>query len=140
MNAPAPADFATNRAGRKALAILDANRGRFVRITFTKRGDGSERSMTAIFSRRYLLGAWRFNPAARGLLPVWDVAAGQIKLIPLDGITILRAGGERRRIAVGPFGPARVAPRPVAPRVERVAVEAPRRSAAETQAALALLF
>lgn len=136
--APRPADFETTTAGRRAVALLDSARGRFVSVTFTKRTTGERRTMTAIFSRRYLCGAWRFSPAAKGLLPVLDVATGTIKLIPLDAIESIRAKGATFSACfVASYAPpARPVPAVAAP--SRPAVR--RRTAAEAQAAARLLF
>jgi hypothetical protein len=85
----------TSSRGRRALELIAAQKGSIISVQFTKRTDGTERTMALVFSPAYLDSTSRMNMAAKGLLPVYDLHAGQRKCIPLDAIKAVRTRGQR---------------------------------------------
>ena len=73
------------------MAVLKANNGRFVGVTFTKK-DGSTRRMNLIFSARKVAEhRFNFNPITKGLIPVWDVVKAGIRFINCNDSVEVRA-------------------------------------------------
>lgn len=81
-----------NRTDARNLITENARRTLIVR--FIKRTTGELRRMVCIY---YPEGAkkatFRFNPVAKGLVPVWDVEKGGHRFINLDGVQSVKIGG-----------------------------------------------
>lgn len=75
--------------------VRRASNGRFFRVSFVKRGDGSERSMLARTGVRKGTsgGSIGYDPAAKGLLPVWDARARGFRMVNLEEPLSARVGG-----------------------------------------------
>ena len=87
--------------------IRDAG-GRLFSVVFTKK-DGSERSMVCRRSvKKGVTGkGLKFDPSARGLLPVFDMnkptpdGQGAFRMITLDGLRRLRVNGQTFKVVHG---------------------------------------
>jgi hypothetical protein len=61
-------------------------------ITFTKRGDGSTRTMLAKFAKKDALGDRAYDFSEHGLACVLDVEKDEYRTIPLENVTKLEVG------------------------------------------------
>lgn len=69
--------------------------GTIFRITFTKRSNGEQRVMVCrLNATAYITGEGaRYDAAAKGLLPVFDVQARGWRSVPLDAIINIKVRG-----------------------------------------------
>lgn len=82
----------------EALETIRRHAGDLLLIHFTKRTDGTHRRMLCIFNPEAAeRQTFRFNPAARGLVPVWDVEKGARRFVNLDGVQSIQAMRTRPR-------------------------------------------
>lgn len=74
--------------------IARAVGGRFFRVVFVKRTDGSVRVMRARLGvRKHLSGGGsKYSFASKNLLSVWDLDAKGYRAVPLDAIMEFRCG------------------------------------------------
>ena len=67
-------------------------------VHFTKRTNGEHRRMLCIFNPEAAeRQTFRFNPASKGLVPVWDVEKGARRFVNLDGVHAIRVMKTRPR-------------------------------------------
>ncbi|QXD16982.1 hypothetical protein GQ464_008630 [Rhodocaloribacter litoris] len=75
----------------EVLQTIRRHAGELLVVHFTKRTDGTHRRMVCIFNPEAAeRERFRFNPAARGLCPVWDVEKGGRRFVNLDGVESIR--------------------------------------------------
>ncbi len=91
----APGDFMKRSEVEK---ILDASMGKIVGVTFIKK-DGSERTLVGRIGKRYSptgtdpLGG-RAARRGRGLYTIYDMQKGAFRMINMDTVLGIRAGGK----------------------------------------------
>ena len=80
----------------KATDPRNTGNGEFFTVTFTKRTDGTIRTMNARLGvRKYLKGGeLPYDAAAKELLPVFDVAKKAYRMIDLRSIISAKLGGQ----------------------------------------------
>ena len=96
----------------RSLSLADFVRatadGRLFAVGFIRRADGAVRRM--VCRRGVTAGAtgkgMAYDPWARGLVPVYDVAARGFRCFPLDGLLWANFGGRRYVVSRGRLRPA----------------------------------
>ena len=83
--------------------IIDSTNGKFFRVVFKKRTNQEERIMDCRTGvGKFVLGVGlKFNPAERGLIPVWDLRAYEVeeggdlgyRFIPLENVKRIKFRG-----------------------------------------------
>jgi len=93
--APTPTNFMKRS---EVETILDATQGKIVGVTFIKK-DGSERTMVGRIQKRYSptgtdpLGG-KAARRGRGLFTIYDMQKGAFRMINMDTVIGIRAGGK----------------------------------------------
>ena len=78
--------------------VLDASQGKIVGVTFIKK-DGSERTLVGRIQKRYAptgtdpLGGKKAR-RARGLFTIYDMQKGAFRMVNMDTVLGIRAGGK----------------------------------------------
>lgn len=76
-------------------SIIEAHPRRTLVVRFVKRTTGTLRRMVCIYYPEEAEAArFRFNPAAKGLVAVWDLEKGARRFINLDGVESIKLRGE----------------------------------------------
>ncbi|QXD17019.1 hypothetical protein GQ464_008830 [Rhodocaloribacter litoris] len=111
----------------EALQTIRRHAGELLVVHFTKRTDGTHRRMVCIFNPEAAeREAFRFNPAARGLVPVWDVEKGGRRFVNLDGVESIQVmKGRPRNWTQGPSGRVGRVTRPLRPYTANASYRAP---------------
>ena len=79
-----------------ARQIIEAHPNRTLVIRFVKRTDGTLRRMVCIhFPEKAEQTRFRFNPAAKGLIAVWNLEKGARRFVNLDGVCSVKASGKK---------------------------------------------
>ncbi len=81
---------------REAVAFIRQTAGRVFAVSFIKRTDGTLRVMNCRLGvTKHLRGGERsYDPAAHGLIVVFDMASRGYRSIPVDSITGIEIAGE----------------------------------------------
>jgi hypothetical protein len=85
----------------EAANLIRNSNGQFFTATFTKRSDGTLRTMNCRtgVTRHLHGGELSFNPAEKGLLIVFDAQKQGYRCIPLESITRLAISGQQYDVA-----------------------------------------
>jgi len=89
----------TSKTARKAFELITSASAIAV-VYFTKRTTGELRRMVCTFDPAVTM---RYNPAAKNVLPVFDVEKGEYRTVSLDRVLSVVVASKRHRI--GTFGP-----------------------------------
>ena len=96
-NAPTPTRNFMKRS--EVEKVLDASQGKIVGVTFIKK-DGSERTLVGRIQKRYSppggpdpLGG-KAARRARGLFTIYDMQKGAFRMVNMDTVLGIRAGGK----------------------------------------------
>ena len=77
-----------------AKSLIEAHPRRTLVVRFRKRTTGRMRRMACIyFPEEAEAARFRFDPAAKGLLPVWDVEKGARRFVSLDSVQSIKLSG-----------------------------------------------
>ena len=94
----------------EAKAAITRHANELIVVRFVKRTTGEVRRMLAIFNpARVDQSTFKFNPAQKGLLPVWDCEKGGRRFVNLDGVLSVKPMSRTRRMPkpAGDRGPVR---------------------------------
>lgn len=93
---PEPITINTSQAKQ----MIKDTKGRFFTVTFTKKSDGSIRVMNCRLGVRAYLhgGALRYNPEAKGMIPVYDVQKRGYRIVTIDNIISLKIGNQTYKV------------------------------------------
>jgi hypothetical protein len=79
----------------EAVDVILNTRGRVFTVLFTKRTTGQDRLMNCRLGvKKFLTGkGLRFDPNTKSLLPVWDMQKRAYRMISMDALKMVKAGG-----------------------------------------------
>ena len=88
-----------SREEAKAL-VQNHRNGQFFTVSFVKK-DGTDRTMNCRKGVRKGTagGTLPYDPASRGLIPVWDRKIGEFRMITLDTIKTISMRGRKYKVA-----------------------------------------
>ena len=95
---------------QQAVEFVRSSGGRIVGVEFVKRTDGTLRRMSCRLGVvSYLLGdlgsGAAYDPAAHGLIRVFDMHRQGYRSVPVEGITAISVNGTWERITDSPDNP-----------------------------------
>ena len=91
-----------------AKAIIEAHPHRTLVVRFIKRTTGKLRRMVCIhYPKHDAKTRFRFNPARKGLIAMWDLEKGARRFVNLDGVQSIKADGRKLKPGGREFAPDR---------------------------------